>query len=391
MTNPRFQAPRSAYVHVPFCRHRCGYCSFTVVAGRDDLVDLFAKALTQELAWLEGPHRVDTLYIGGGTPTHLELNQLQRLLDLVLGCFPLREQAEFTVEANPADVSREKLDLLHGAGVNRISFGVQSFDPAKLLILERDHRRAHVEQALDLARGMFDLSLDLIFGAPNETLATWQADLAHALRLAPDHVSTYGLTYERGTRFWARLAKGELEQLAESVELAMYESALDRLPRAGLQHYEISSFARSGRRCRHNEAYWTGQTYFGAGPGAARHIAGRREMNHRSTTTYLRRVLDGQSPVTERESLSPEDSARERLVLALRRVEGVDKVSFRRETGYSVELLLPDQWCGLVDRGLVQDNASGLRLTRAGILVCDSICSLLLAALPTEDGTAGQA
>ena len=387
MTNPRFRSPRSAYVHVPFCRHRCGYCNFTLVAGRDDLVDPFLDALGQELARLGGPHPVDTLYIGGGTPTHLEVRPLQRLLELVLCCFPLSDQAEFTVEANPSDVSQEKLDLLHSAGANRISLGVQSFDPAKLLVLERDHRREQVELAAELARGAFDLSLDLIFGAPNESLATWQADLEQALRLAPDHLSTYGLTYERGTRFWGRLAKGQLARLDESIELEMYEMALDRLPRANLGHYEISSFARCGHRCRHNEVYWTGRTYFGAGPGAARHIAGRRELNHRSTTTYLRRVLAGQSPVKESESLSPEDSARERLAFELRRVDGVDKATFREETGYTVESLLSEQLRGLADQGLLQDNENRTRLTRAGILVCDSICSILLAASPGEDAT----
>lgn len=380
MTNPRFLPPRAAYVHVPFCRHRCGYCNFTLVAGRDDLVEAFLEAQAQELSWLRGPHPVDTLYIGGGTPTHLDVGPLKRLLDLVLRCFPLFDHAEFTVEANPYDVSQEKLELLRSAGVNRISLGVQSFDRSKLMMLERDHRCEHVERAVELARAEFDVSLDLIFAAPQETLAGWRADLEHALRLAPDHLSTYGLTYDRGTRFWARLAKGRLTRLEESVELQMYEMALDRLPLAGLGHYEISSFARPGHRCRHNEAYWTGRTYFGVGPGAARHIAGRRELNHRSTTTYLRRVLAGQSPVTESELLSPEASARERLAFALRRMDGVEKTNFGNETGYTIEALMQDRLQQFVDQGLLQDRGAHFCLTRAGILLCDSVCGALLTA-----------
>ena len=379
MTAPRFQQPRSAYVHVPFCGHRCGYCNFTLVAGRTDLIEAFLEALARELSWLAGPHPIDTLYVGGGTPTELSPRQLERLFELLQGCFTLGSQAEFSVEANPTDLSGEKTKLFRDSAVNRISLGVQSFDASKLAVLERNHRRSDIERANSEARSAVDaVSFDLIFAAPGESLAVWQMDLELAQRLQPDHVSTYGLTYERGARFWSLLQKQTLQQIDESVEQRMYEMAIDRLTELGYEQYEISSFAQPGRRCRHNEAYWTGRTYFGVGPGAARHVSGRRELNHRSTTTYLRRVLAGESPTAETESLSPRAAARERLLFGLRTMDGVDRTQFAAETGYLVESLIGDSLDELSAGGWIKNSDGRTRLTRTGMLLCDSICERLL-------------
>ena len=323
--------PRSAYVHVPFCRHRCGYCNFTLVAGRDDLIADYLRAIELELAALDEPCEVDTLFFGGGTPTHLPPEALARLIASARTWFPLAEGYEFSVEANPADVNDETLDVLARGGVNRLSLGGQSFDPAKLAGLERDHTPEVLRAAARAARRrLASLSLDLIFAAPGETLDGWQADLAAALALDIDHVSTYGLTFERGTAFWSRLLTGDLGRLDEDLERAMYEAAIDTLTAAGFEHYEVSNFARAGHRCRHNEAYWSGAGYHAVGPGAARYVGGRREMNHRSTTTWLKRVLAGQSPVAERETLEPADRAREMLVFGLRRMAGVEAPGSQR-------------------------------------------------------------
>ncbi|MCH5374758.1 MAG: radical SAM family heme chaperone HemW, partial [Planctomycetes bacterium] len=298
--------PRAAYIHVPFCRRRCGYCSFTVVAGRDDLADAFLQAIDIELSGLGEPHEVDSIFIGGGTPTHLSPDQLEWLGNSIRRWLPPSPDCEFTVEANPSDLSHEKIDALLAVGTTRISLGVQSFDDEKLAILERDHRRRQALQAIDRCRQTFrSVSIDLIFATPRETLDVWREDLETAIRAGCDHMSTYSLTYEKGAAFWARRQRGELTAIDEELDRAMFEVAIDSLTSAGFEHYEVSNFARPGHRCRQNEVYWKGREYFAAGPGAARHVNGSRETNHRSTTTYLRRVLSGQSPVAERETSNP--------------------------------------------------------------------------------------
>ena len=370
----RVLTPRSAYIHVPFCRHHCGYCNFTLVAGRDDLIAAYLEALAKELSWLEEAHEVDTLFFGGGTPTHLPPKELTQLLDLAKRWFPLAPGYELSVEANPIDLDDARCDVLRQGGVTRISLGVQSFRAEKLQALERDHRQPEVLAAYENARGFAQsVSLDLIFAAPGETLEEWGQDLESALTLQPDHISTYGLTFERGTSFWGRLIRGQLSRAEEETEGQMYELAIDLLTSAGYEHYEVSNFARPGHRCRHNEAYWTGRPYFAAGPGAARYIAGRREMNHRSTTMYIQRVLTGQSPVAESEELSPEDHARERLVFALRRLEGISLAEFGQETGYSVEMLVGLPLEKFLAQGLFVRTGDNLRLTRRGLLVSDAL------------------
>lgn len=235
--------------------------------------------------------------------------------------------------------------------------------------------------AVELAKQRIaSVSLDLIFGTPGETLDVWRRDLDEALQLAPDHVSTYGLTFERGTRFWSRLVHGELGRADEEIERTMYCDAIDTLAAAGLEHYEVSNFARPGHRCRHNEAYWSGAGYYAVGPGTARYVDGRREINHRSTTNWLRRVLAGQSPVAESECLPPAERARERLVFGLRRMAGVERASFGRATGYDLDTLVGPKLGELVERGLLADDGSVVRLTRAGLLVSDSIWPRLLRA-----------
>ncbi len=197
--------PRAVYLHVPFCRHRCGYCNFTVVAGRDDLQASFLQALETELQWLAVPQGVDTIYIGGGTPTQLTTAHLQSLCQLVRSWFPTGPQGEWSIEANPYDLTPEKVRLLQGCGVNRISLGVQSFDSRKLEMLQRDHRWPEILTAYRLCRDHFaSVSLDLMFAVPGETIAQWQADLARAIELRPDHISVYGLTFDKGARFWVR-------------------------------------------------------------------------------------------------------------------------------------------------------------------------------------------
>jgi oxygen-independent coproporphyrinogen III oxidase len=366
--------PRSAYIHVPFCRHRCGYCNFTLVAGRDDLIGDYLRAIDLELARLETPREVDTLYFGGGTPTHLAPQQFRELSKTVLQWHPLAEGYEWTVEANPADVNTDMIGVFSDRGITRLSLGGQSFRDEKLRLLERDHSPADVRRAVELARiaGMH-VALDLIFATPGESLDQWLADVDAAIALAPDHVSTYGLTFEQGTAFWSRRLHGELASADEELERDMYAAVIDRLTAAGFEHYEVSNFARPGRRSRHNQAYWSGHGYFAAGPGAARYVNGVRETNHRSTTTYLHRVLSGENPVADREQLDPESRAREFLVFALRRLEGISRTEFTKQTGYNLEGLIAAPLQKFASLGLLETEGDRLRLTRDGLFVSDAM------------------
>lgn len=374
-----FAPPRAAYVHVPFCRHRCGYCNFTLIAGRDDLIERYLRALAKELMLLGERRPVDTLFFGGGTPTHLPPQQLAQLFELVREWFVLQPGYEFSAEANPLDLTPERCAVLQRAGVSRISLGAQSFSQRKLTILERDHSPSQNGEAFRSAADVANsVSLDLIFGVPDETVAEWENDLQQALALKPQHISTYGLTIEKGTSFFPRVSRGELTPANEDTAAAMYERTIDVLTAAGYEHYEVSNFALPGHRCRHNETYWLGRGYFAVGPGAARYVNGVREMNHRSTTAWMQRLENRESPVAEREEMSSEDRARERLVFGLRRLEGIDVRDFAQETGFTVELLGGESLQRFVQQGFLERSKDTLRLTRRGLLISDSLWPYLL-------------
>jgi oxygen-independent coproporphyrinogen-3 oxidase len=222
------------------------------------------------------------------------------------------------------------------------------------------------------------VALDLIFAVPDETLNQWEADLDATLSLEPHHISTYGLTFERGTAFWGRRLRGELREIDEGLQREMYALAIDRLTRARFEHYEVSNFARPGCRSRHNEVYWSGEEYFAVGPGAARYVAGERTTNHRSTTTYLRRMLGGQSPIAERERLRPEARARELAVFGLRRMDGILRGEFAARTGYGIDDLIGVPLRKFVALGLLCDDGQRIRLTREGLFVSDALWPELL-------------
>ena len=378
--------PAAAYIHVPFCRHRCGYCNFSVVAGRDEIVEKYLDAVDLELLALGRP-AVRTVFVGGGTPTHLELAQLDRLLSMIRSRFDLAgNELEWTIEANPEDISQDKLNLLLDHGVNRISLGVQSFEDRKLRTLERGHTGDSAIKTVEtVAAKISNVSIDLIFGSPNseldagETIEQWNRDLETALSLPIKHLSTYALTFEKGTSFWSRRLKGELRSLDEKTEVEMYQATRRLVAEAGLSQYEISSFARSGFACKHNLAYWEGQGWFAAGPGAARFVGGHREVNHRSTTTYIKRMESGECPVAESESISVEQLARERLAFGIRMIEGVDVdaigesagVDLRRVCGEAIDLSLSEN--------LLCNKEGRLALTEQGVLFADSVASRFLA------------
>lgn len=377
---PAHLFPRAAYIHVPFCAHKCGYCDFASVAGEDARRDIFLRALAAEIdAVLPGPRSVRTLFVGGGTPTYLTALQLRTLLELLNTWFDPHALDEFTVESNPNTLDAEKVRILADHGVNRVSLGAQSFHPHLLQQLERNHDPASVPRAVDMVRQRIqNVSLDLIFGIPTQTFSDWESDLEKALALMPDHCSTYGLTYEKGTLLWKQRQQGQVAPVSEELEGLMYEHALDRLPSAGWEQYEVSNFARPGHACQHNLVYWANEAYYGFGPGAAAYAEGTRTLNTRELGAYLDRCLSGRSPISQSETLEPEARARETLILALRRRQGVHELDFAAQTGFSLEDLVAEPLHQLIKLELLVREHDTVRLTRAGLMVADAVMQALL-------------
>jgi oxygen-independent coproporphyrinogen III oxidase len=292
---------------------------------------------------------------------------------------PLADGGEWSIEANPDSLDGDKVGVLADHGVSRVSLGAQSFHPHLLRVLDRRHTPPQAPRAVELVRRRIpQVSLDLIFGAPGQTESEWRADLAAALALAPDHVSTYGLTYEKGTLLWKQRERGEVRPLDEDAELALYAAAIDVLGAAGFEHYEISNFARPGGRCRHNEVYWANEAYFGIGMGAARYVRGRREVNTRDLKAYIRKALSGEPATFQSEELGPEEGAKETMAVQLRRSEGIDRAAFRAQTGFNLDVVAGAALPALVEQGLLADDGRGVRLTRRGKYVADAVIERLL-------------
>ncbi len=337
------------------------------------------------------PQQVNSIFIGGGTPTYLDCRRLERLLAEIQRWFipavdhnPNSSDIEFSVEANPGTLTNEKVRVLADHGVTRVSLGNQSFQHHVLQVLERDHSPADVNRAVEAVKARISqVSLDLIFGVPGQTQDDWRQDLQRTLELQPDHVSTYGLTYEKGTRLWKQRQLREVQPLDEETELAMYLDGLDILHAAGFDHYEISNHARPGKRCRHNQVYWANEAYFGFGLGAARYIEGRRELNTRSIQEYIRKTLAGDPPTFQSETLEPRERARETMALQLRRAEGIDRQGFRNQTGFSLDDLAGVALVHHVELRLLEDTVGTVHLTRKGKCVADAIIREMM----REDGS----
>lgn len=380
---PKSARPRALYVHVPFCQHRCGYCDFTLVAERDDLVDEYLKALSVEMSQHTETSSVETIYVGGGTPTHLSAAQLQRLLTQIAELFLLEPGGEYTVEANPDGLSDDKLAVLRDNGVNRLSLGVQSFDAQVLKTLERTHSPQEAQEAIRRCRDVIpNISVDLIFGVPGQSTHDWEETLNTAVSLPLNHLSTYGLTFEKGTSFYRRRARQELLAVSSETERAQYATAMSLLNSAGFEQYEISNFARAGAQSRHNHVYWEAAEYFAFGPGAARYVNGIRSTNSRNVTRWIQSWLTNTPILQDYEQLSADERAREAVLLGLRRNQGIPEQQFRKRFGCTVSSLndtafqqhLAD---GLLERVSGTNDSlmpeSWLRLTDEGRFLADSV------------------
>ena len=376
---PPWRWPRAAYIHIPFCAHHCGYCDFAVAVGQDHLTDRYLDALACELATLGRPQPVRTLFLGGGTPSHLAAPQLEKLLTLLRRWLSFTPDYEFSMEANPDSLTADKIALLADHGVNRISLGAQSFQAPLLRVLEREHQPAEVARAVaDVKKRIAQVSLDLIFGAPGQTVDLWRDDLRQALALGVDHLSTYGLTYEKGTRLWKQRRARQVTPLDEEAERSLYVLTMDELATAGLEHYEISNFAREGCRSEHNQVYWANEAYFGFGLGAARYLLGRRELNTRDLQRYLRTTLAGETATFQSEELEPFERAFETISVQLRRAAGIERGAFLTQTGFALEALIGEKVRQLVELDLLADDCAAVRFTRQGKCVADAVIVELL-------------
>ena len=371
--------PHSAYIHVPFCRHRCGYCDFSLVAGRDDLIDRYFQALARELSRVGQRLMLDTLYFGGGTPSHLGPDGIRQLFAILADAIVTNAGAEVSLEANPLDVTIDFVAAARDCGVNRVSLGGQSLDAATLASLDRDHLPDDVRRAVDrLLSAACTVSVDLMIAAPGQSLAAVERDLEAVKSLGVQHVSVYCLTWEKGTNFDSLRQKGMLHRAEESLECDMFEATIDRLEAAGFEHYEVSNFARAGFRCRHNEAYWDCRPGEAFGPGAARFDGRTRITNHRSTQAWMTRVLSGEDFTGDCDAMTQEQAARERVVVGLRRRDGVDREAFEQSSGFSLDAIAGGAVRRWVAGGLAQDNGQRVQLTRKGLLVSDALWAAIL-------------
>ena len=364
------------YVHVPFCFRKCHYCDFYSIVDRPERQRAFAERLIDEMTTLGaliGPG-VRTVFVGGGTPTLLGPDVWRRVLAELARSFDLSGVVEFTVEANPETVTAELMTVLAAGGVNRISIGAQSFDVRHLKTLERWHEVDNVTRAVDAARaaGIDDVNLDLIFAIPGQLLDDWRADLRRALALEPVHLSCYALTYEPDTPMTVKLRQGLIGRCDEQLEATMYERTIEALAGAGFEHYEISNFARPGRRCEHNLVYWRSGNWLGLGPGAASHVDGLRWKNVPNVGRYL--TVRGGAPVQEVERLDADGRFGEQLMMRLRLIDGVELDWLDRQLDARRGAVVEQH----IGAGLLKRTDTHLRLTRRGLLLGDSVAAELL-------------
>ena len=371
----------SLYIHVPFCATRCVYCDF--FSNTDTRYkEPYLRAIEKEME-LRGEYidddTLETIYLGGGTPSRLSGNDLERIFNAISRRFSITEGAEITLEANPDDIRPDYLSALRDLPINRISMGIQSFRPEDLRLLNRRHDREQAIRAVELcqAHGFTNLSIDLIYGLPGQTPEAWEENLRQAIRLGTPHLSAYHLTYEEGTALYKRLQAGQVEPVDEEVSVTLFHILTERMAEAGFQHYEISNFARPGFHARHNSAYWIGKPYLGLGPSAHSYNRTSREWNVASLPLYLRGVESGQ-PATERETLDLSTRYNDFIITGLRTMWGISLDKLRAEFGEALLAYCQKQALPYIQRGLLRQENDRLALSQAGILLSDGIMSELM-------------
>lgn len=368
----------AVYVHIPFCRQICHYCDFNKVFLEGQPVDEYVSMLLREVALtMQKQERlpIRTVYIGGGTPTCLSAQQLDRLLSGLHRELDVTQVIEWTVEANPGDMTPDKMQVLRDYGVNRLSMGVQSFDDQLLARIGRSHRVKQVYQSIDAARcaGFDNISIDLIFRLPNQTLAQFEHSLRAALALDLPHYAVYSLILENKTIFYQLMRRGKLPLPSEDEDADMYQLALSYFAERGIEQYEISNFAKKGYCSQHNVTYWRNKPYYGFGAGAHGYIGGRRYKNFGPIQHYLQPLRAYQLPMYAAHQLSPQEVIEEAVFLGLRMCEGIDLAAFEQQYQHSVLDVYEETVATLQAKGLLEVCDNRLKLSERSIFLGDYV------------------
>lgn len=372
--------PRALYIHIPFCTNKCFYCDFNSYVAAGQPIDAYLYALENEMKMTVAelpPTIIDTVFVGGGTPTVLTPPQMSRFLEAVHRYFPMAKDVEFTMEANPGTTDPLKLRAMREGGVNRISFGAQSFDDGLLAAIGRIHASQDVIQSIANAKeaGFTNLSIDLMFGLPNQTLQQLEDSVEKALKLELPHYSLYSLKVEENTLFHRLYERGELPLPEEDLELAMYQHLMERLGKAGYRHYEISNFARPGHESRHNTTYWRNEPYYGLGAGAHGYANGKRHVNIKGVQPYIDKAQQA-LPRMESQAVTSEEAMEDFMMVGLRLQEGVKEADFMHQFGGArMEEVFGPVLARLLEQGLLEriEQPAGYRLTPKGVLLGNEV------------------
>ncbi|PXW91612.1 anaerobic coproporphyrinogen III oxidase [Streptohalobacillus salinus] len=367
----------SAYIHIPFCEKICYYCDFTKFFYEEKMADDYLEALANEMNYYLSDKRqsMRTIYVGGGTPTALNIEQLNRLLEMIDAHFDVDNVEEYTFEANPGDLNEEKIIALKSHGVNRISMGVQVFDDAHLEMLGRLHRVKDVDKNIaDLKKhGLTNISIDLMYGLPEQTLEGFKYSLEKALSYDLPHYSSYALQIEPKTIFYQRHMKGKLHKAPEELEAQMFEVLIAEMKKHGKQQYEISNFAKQGFESKHNLTYWDNAHYYGFGAGASGYLPGIRTINLRPFPAYLKEANRSGKPVLHEEIIGKKEAIEEHLFLGLRKRSGVSRETFKKHYGFDYYQLYQQEINDLCDKGWLEEFRDGIRMTEHGQLFGNSV------------------
>ena len=365
--------PTSAYVHIPFCTQICYYCDFSKVFIKNQPVDSYLEHLLEEFRSYD-IQKLRTLYIGGGTPTALSAPQLEVLLDGLTKKLDLSVLEELTIEANPGDLDADKIAVLKNSAVNRVSLGVQTFDDKMLKKIGRSHLEKDIYENIDRLKlaGFDNISIDLIYALPGQTMEQVKENVAKAIGLDIPHMSLYSLILENHTVFMNRMRRGKLPLPKEELEAEMFEYIIAELERAGFEHYEISNFSKPSFESRHNLMYWDNAEYYGIGAGASGYVNGVRYKNHGPIRHYLSAVEEGNARITE-EHLSQKEQMEEEMFLGLRKKSGVSMARFEEKFGRSFDGLYGEIVKDLVQQGLMQIDGNRVRMTKRGLFLGDTV------------------
>lgn len=368
---------KGLYIHIPFCDHICTYCDFPKLITKGQRHEDYIQALLIELKHYEkqiGFHQLQSIYIGGGTPTALSVKQIQPLFDYLHQSINMNQILEFSIEANPENLTEEKVKYLLSQGISRFSLGVQTFDETLLKRIGRQHGSEHVQQAVATlkANGMHNINLDLIYAIPGQTIEQLKDDLKKAVSLEVEHISAYSLIVEEHTQLYLAYMKDQLALTDNEIEAKMYEVVMDYLSNYGYQHYEISNFAKS-LPSLHNQWYWKNEEYIGTGLGAHGYINGCRYQNTRSINTYISSLKNNDLPIIEKNLLSQEEKIEEEMFLGLRLIEGVNLKMISQKYELDIEQLYQKSLEKMIVAGHLERIGNQIRLTHQGLLMANEV------------------